>query len=138
MSFPYLCHDLCLFSVGPSLLLGLENPPIVCITSGPRIVVLIFIYTNPVAATGPSNCPHSFLDFQFISVLSFVLESLITGARTVKKPFFHSSTPTFSLIFFFFFMRESKNVWLGFSVNQIRNSLLFFFSYSLIQSWILL
>ena len=55
MSFPYLGHELCPFSVGPSLLLGLENPPIVCLTFGPRIVVLIFIYTNPVAATGPSH-----------------------------------------------------------------------------------
>ena len=56
MSFPYLGHDLFPFSVGPSLLLGLENPPVVCLTSGPCIVVLIFKYINPVATTGPSQC----------------------------------------------------------------------------------
>ena len=35
MSFPYLGQDFCSFSVDPSLLLGLENPPIACLTSGP-------------------------------------------------------------------------------------------------------
>ena len=36
MSLPYLGQDLCPFSVGPSLLLGLEAQPIACPTSGPH------------------------------------------------------------------------------------------------------
>ena len=35
-TFPYLGQDLCPFLVGPSQLLGLENPPIAYLTSGPH------------------------------------------------------------------------------------------------------
>ena len=80
MSFPYLGRDLCPFSVGPSLLLGLENPPIVCLTSGPRIVVLIFLHINSTAAAGPSQLDsaeipiveeHKFLGIIFDKKLTF-------------------------------------------------------------------
>ena len=45
-------------SVDPLLLLGLKNPPIIYIISVPCIVVLIFIYINPITATGLSHLPE--------------------------------------------------------------------------------
>ena len=59
MSFPYLVQDLCPFSAGPSLLLGLEDPPIACPISGPHSSPCFPDYSPSLVDSRNSN--HNYL-----------------------------------------------------------------------------